>query len=120
MKFRSKTGNVGPRTSWEKARPAFIDPTKVEFLALDPLASYSSFSFGVLVVLFPRPFALVVAWRIHDPPKTENNLLTETARNKNTMRKWYTDLGYSGGYMGKNYTSRRNHRRKPGWKRAPR
>jgi hypothetical protein len=46
MKFRSKTGNVGPRISWEKARPAFIDPTKVEFLALDFPASCSSFSLG--------------------------------------------------------------------------
>jgi hypothetical protein len=46
MKFRSKTGNIGPRISWEKARPAFIDPTKVEFLALDFPASCSSFSLG--------------------------------------------------------------------------
>jgi hypothetical protein len=46
MKFRSKTGNVGPRISWEKARPAFIDPTKIEFLALDFQASCSSFSLG--------------------------------------------------------------------------
>jgi hypothetical protein len=28
--------------------------------------------------------------------KAENNPLTETARNKNTTRKRYTDLGYSG------------------------
>jgi hypothetical protein len=46
MKFRSKTGSVGPCILWEKARPAFIDPTKVGFLALDPPASYSSFSLG--------------------------------------------------------------------------
>jgi hypothetical protein len=46
MKFRSKTGNVGPRILWEKARLAFIDPTKVGFLALDPPAFYSSFSLG--------------------------------------------------------------------------
>jgi hypothetical protein len=50
-----------------------------------------------LVVFFPRPLPLVVAWRSHDPPRTENNLLTETARNKNTTRKRYTDLGQSGG-----------------------
>jgi hypothetical protein len=46
MKFRSKTGNVGPCILWEKARPVFIDPTKVGFLALDPQASCSSFSLG--------------------------------------------------------------------------
>jgi hypothetical protein len=46
MKFRSKTGNVGPYISWEKARPAFIDPIKVEFLALDFPASCYSFSLG--------------------------------------------------------------------------
>jgi hypothetical protein len=44
MKFRSKTGSVGPCILWEKARLAFIDPTKVGFLALDPPATYSSFS----------------------------------------------------------------------------
>jgi hypothetical protein len=44
MKFKSKTGNVGPRISWEKARPAYIDTTKVEFLDLDFPAFYSSFS----------------------------------------------------------------------------
>jgi hypothetical protein len=46
--------------------------------------------------------------------KAENNPLTEIAQNKNTTRKQYTDLGYSGGYIGKNYTSMGNHRRKPG------
>jgi hypothetical protein len=29
--------------------------------------------------------------------RTENNLLTETARNENTTKTRYTDLGYSGG-----------------------
>jgi hypothetical protein len=46
MKFKSKTGKVGPRISCEKARQAFINPIKVEFLALDFPASYSSFSLG--------------------------------------------------------------------------
>jgi hypothetical protein len=46
IKFRSKTGNVGPRILWEKARLAFIDPTKVGFLALDSLAYCYSFSLG--------------------------------------------------------------------------
>jgi hypothetical protein len=44
MKFRSKPESVGPCILWEKARPAFIDPTKVGFLALDPPATYSSSS----------------------------------------------------------------------------
>jgi hypothetical protein len=34
------------------------------------------------------------------------------------MRKRYTDLGDSGGHIGENYTSKRNHRRKPGRKRV--
>jgi hypothetical protein len=44
MKFRSKTGSVGLCILWEKARLASIDPTKVGSLALDPLATCSSFS----------------------------------------------------------------------------
>jgi hypothetical protein len=39
---------------------------------------------------------------------------------QNTTRKRYTDLGYSGGYIGENKTSRGNHRRKSGRKRVPR
>jgi hypothetical protein len=45
-KFRSRTGSVGPCILWEKAHPAFIDPTKVGSFALDPPVIYPSFSLG--------------------------------------------------------------------------
>jgi hypothetical protein len=116
MKFKSKTRNVGPRISWEKARPAFIDPTKVELLALDFPASCSYFSLGSSSLgLFPLS-SLEEAMALS---KLKINSWQKQLETKHDEKMIYRPWGLRGGYIGENYTSRRNHRRKPGWKRDP-
>jgi hypothetical protein len=65
---------------------------------------------------------VLLGWtgRRHCNFKAENNPLTEIARNKNMTKTRYTNLVTLGVYIGENYTSKRSHRRKPGWKRVPR
>jgi hypothetical protein len=86
MKFRSKTGSVGPCILWEKARPSFIDPTKVGFLALDPPATCSSFS---LRSWWSSSLGLLPLSSPEGPWSSQNweQILIETAQNKNTIYK---------------------------------
>jgi hypothetical protein len=96
MKFRSKTGNIGPCILWEKARPEFIDPTKVEFLALDPPASYSFFSLGSWwsSSLGLLPLSSLGGAMIRLELRTTPDRNSSKQKHYET---WYTDLGYSGG-----------------------
>ena len=121
-RLRSRTGGTGPYILWEKARPVLIDPTKVGLPVLDPAAIYPSLfddvsfipSIHPARVSLSRPRRSSHVRRSSQPSEDEpwEDIWIEIARNENTTRKRYTDLGGSGGlYIKKFYDKRKGTRR---------
>jgi hypothetical protein len=96
MEIRSKTWYVGPCRSWEKICLAFIGPSKAGFFGLALPEPCSSFHFWPRWTNSQGLLPLSSLEEAMAPPSLRSTPDRNSSK-QNTTRKWYTDIGDSGG-----------------------